>query len=229
MLFFIDSWFGFCPDIIIVSIHLMLFFIKHGKTAKIEVLRFQYISCYSLSVYHIKSQGIYSCFNTSHVILYRYTNVGKIRCIDVSIHLMLFFIPTGYVRGTWTYMFQYISCYSLSNLPQINLPCDWVSIHLMLFFILALVPAQAVPLPFQYISCYSLSFFFLNSFCKSSQFQYISCYSLSYFEGIGASANSLFQYISCYSLSPRFSILFHANFLYNIAKYKDLQHFSQVM
>ena len=28
---------------------------------------------------------------------------------------------------------------------------------------------------------------------------------------------------------PRFSNLFHANFLYNSAKYKDLQHFSQVM
>ena len=57
-------------------------------------------------------------------------------CNKVSIHLMLLFIKDSNDRDCCTYMFQYISCYSLSPLPCF--PC-------------------LLQVSFQYISCYSLS------------------------------------------------------------------------
>ena len=98
-------------------------------------------------------------------------------------------------------MFQYISCYSLSNhgLLHPETPGN-VSIHLMLLFIeigntkekLALrfntshvtlyqdqVRLLRKPVPFQYISCYSLSGNGMVTKMKQEMFQYISCYSLS--------------------------------------------------
>ena len=75
-------------------------------------------------------------FNTSHVTLYRY--VGRFNRI-------------------W-FEFQYISCYSLS---QVN--C--FSLNKILRF--------------QYISCYSLSQIKEKSCEQFNKFQYISCYSLS--------------------------------------------------
>ena len=75
--------------------------------------------------------------------------------------------------------FQYISCYSLSQV---------------------LSSCLGILASFQYISCYSLS----GSTWQTEtlqKFQYISCYSLSVSESDTFRTLWTFQYISCYSLS----------------------------
>ena len=141
-----------------VSIHLMLLFIRSFAKKSGISQKFQYISCYSLSMIF---QGITEDrkrFNTSHVTLYRKKTICAI-CVDlVSIHLMLLFIKTEVCCALPALPFQYISCYSLSAFIQFS------GNHMS---------------SFQYISCYSLSPF--RRFVSSVQcaFQYISCYSLS--------------------------------------------------
>ena len=97
-----------------VSIHLMLLFIKLLDTQRFALVRFQYISCYSLSFQrdhlHFQIQRfqyiscyslskkkrdlrcIWRCFNTSHVTLYLYSSPNNVGSSGVSIHLMLLFI-----------------------------------------------------------------------------------------------------------------------------------------
>ncbi len=103
-------------------------------------------------------------------------------------------------EGVKGYLFQYISCYSLSERKQFCRNCRL----------------------FQYISCYSLSEETIRTWDKAIEFQYISCYSLSEeasnFQNSNYSFNTShvtlylirklryaiitwFQYISCYSLS----------------------------
>ena len=108
---------------------------------------FQYISCYSLSYASIVSRTskprfntshvtLYRrcnrrychkkfCFNTSHVTLYRYKWMLFYAGWIVSIHLMLLFIIIGLALALWKKMFQYISCYSLSQMW-----CCWTTGHL---------------------------------------------------------------------------------------------------
>ena len=95
---------------------------------------------------------------------------------------------------------------------------------------LYLVAADRFPVlvaAFQYISCYSLSKLSMKIIKLYIYFNtsHVTLY-------LKADAQLIFlkvafQYISCYSLSPRFSNLFPANLLYNIAKHKGLQYFSQ--
>ena len=96
-------------------------------------------------------------FNTSHVTVYRMGWCsGKISS-DISIHLMLLFIAcSSLYYGTDTRisihlmllfitsdvndnvlpkLFQYISCYCLSNPAVYNIAHIHISIHLMLLFI----------------------------------------------------------------------------------------------
>ena len=97
-----------------VSIHLMLLFIKIKishvivlcgfNTSHVTLYRqccsvwvfsersFQYISCYSLSMYSKCQKCGRKRFNTSHVTLYLGSNSITVRTINVSIHLMLLFI-----------------------------------------------------------------------------------------------------------------------------------------
>ena len=119
-------------------------------------------------------------------------------------------------------MFQYISCYSLSNRCFKDCPKTQVSMHLMLLFIYCRTSLLGNIKSFQYISCYSLSEqgertasvrcrfntshvtlyrnpYFLR--IKHTKFQYISCYSLSVLRNRTLSTAGSFQYISCYSLS----------------------------
>ena len=163
-----------------VSIHLMLLFINGNKwrlksqmcfnTSHVTLylirliilkgrwLRFQYISCYSLSVYSNHSTGF--------VVTFQYISCYSLSCSPpegprtglVSIHLMLLFILLHRVRRRRVREFQYISCYSLS------VACQDVS---------------GCGLWFQYISCYSLSMPTGGSCFLMKTFQYISCYSLS--------------------------------------------------
>ena len=98
-----------------VSIHLMLLFIKTKSNMWEIIIKFQYISCYSLSQLFSSQSYPARRFNTSHVTLYQWEQM-KIKKSDV---------------------FQYISCYSLSNKAYyIKRTLIKVSIHLMLLFIL---------------------------------------------------------------------------------------------
>ena len=98
----------------------------------------------------------------------------------VSIHLMLLFIEGTLQDGNVKEGFQYISCYSLSEIPR----------------------GQVIATPvFQYISCYSLSLSQERVIKRITRFQYISCYSLSTTIRTMRNRRSKFQYISCYSLS----------------------------
>ena len=140
-----------------VSIHLMLLFIKLGIPIREYHTQFQYISCYSLSVWIIYFCNFHTCFNTSHVTLYHSW------CIIYNMVMR----------------FQYISCYSLSRArlqevyhldrfntshvtlyPSSQAFCSMslsVSIHLMLLFIHGQGRKRRQRNMFQYISCYSLS------------------------------------------------------------------------
>ena len=142
--------------------------------------KFQYISCYSLSVFFFSHSQTNRGFNTSHVTLY----LG---------------VAEKYNSRTG---FQYISCYSLSssrwesgnqNMVSIHLMLLFitnrekkrrcrraVSIHLMLLFIQVGNRQKSAEEKFQYISCYSLSTAVLNGIQDLVEFQYISCYSLSW-------------------------------------------------
>ena len=119
-----------------VSIHLMLLFIIFAQ-----------INCnflYSFNTSHVTlyqhleqpSSSARSCFNTSHVTLYLPSLVGTLSVINVSIHLMLLFIGEHFNGQDVTITFQYISCYSLSEILHSDIDGTWL---------------------FQYISCYSLS------------------------------------------------------------------------
>ena len=153
-------------DCTYISIHLMLLFIlartsfsrtsEHFNTSHVTVYRwksrcwmekikFQYISCYCLSVTEACCHLQIIDFNTSHVTVYRIADVIRIR---------------------WT-IFQYISCYCLSCISHNLFSFTYISIHLMLLFINAGQFFTPYSVWFQYISCYCLSssfFFSLSTF-----------------------------------------------------------------
>ena len=185
-----------------VSIHLILLFIRFGKVPVIVTQMFQYISCYSLSgsigelsVVNRLFQYI-SCYSLS---IKTMVSVG-IR--KVSIHLMLLFIGLLQSNSEPHSPFQYISCYSLSVTGNTYGAKDvrFNTSHVTLYRKTIQYP-QYPFCRFQYISCYSLSFAagFFGSI--SNSFQYISCYSLSSFTKRFNCCRLWFQYISCYSLS----------------------------
>ena len=97
---------------------------------------FQYISCYSLSLCWCAVLRITFGFNTSHVTLYRKGWRDFQWFVKVSIHLMLLFIDGVLTAFVAVFVFQYISCYSLSSGRCMSLALPAVSIHLMLLFIL---------------------------------------------------------------------------------------------
>ena len=119
-----------------ISIHLMLLFIKEQKAEEIYLKLFQYISCYCLSHFLLLVQMQLFNFNTSHVTVYLDSN-HVLNCpSNISIHLMLLFIvcqnrswqvyPDFNTSHVTVYLihivvpaieiiFQYISCYCLSN------------------------------------------------------------------------------------------------------------------
>ena len=118
-----------------ISIHLMLLFIFLFFQQRYQHLKFQYISCYCLSLY-VRS-------------------IWQKKLI--SIHLMLLFIKkTGLPRSPIP-RFQYISCYCLSRLYsccQPSLP-HFNTSHVTVYpRPLSRIPHKTI---FQYISCYCLS------------------------------------------------------------------------
>ena len=119
------------------------------------------------------------CFNTSHVTLYQYRRPKPPHVSIVSIHHMLLFISFADPDPTSFSRFQYITCYSLSdvqhlllvnyigfNTSHVTLYRDFiseyinpilVSIHHMLLFIGSRSEDLETGSTFQYITCYSLS------------------------------------------------------------------------
>ena len=162
-----------------VSIHLILLFIRFGKVPVIVTQMFQYISCYSLSgsigelsVVNRLFQYI-SCYSLS---IKTMVSVG-IR--KVSIHLMLLFIGLLQSNSEPHSPFQYISCYSLSEVS-------------------AIIAGPITRFNTSHVTLYPSTYRKENGM---KLFQYISCYSLSYVNKKDKSIIQMFQYISCYSLS----------------------------
>ena len=205
---------------------------QRTRSAVFQIMKFQYISCYSLSP---TPKGCDECpcsFNTSHVTLYPPPDGRKTRRKKVSIHLMLLFIqyrsnPSGHQQ-----VFQYISCYSLSvdftieknyrpgfNTSHVTLYQQWqqagaswthVSIHLMLLFIVLQERTDGKDEAFQYISCYSLSTHASSLNCWSS----VSIHLMLLFilpADSTITQEQMFQYISCYSLSLYFTAFLTPN------------------
>ena len=136
----------------------MLLFITNAFTFAVICFTFQYISCYCLStflcyfrflqlhfntshvtVYRLNQQDLYSneeYFNTSHVTVYPNADVPISATAVISIHLMLLFINIGHGVYYGIYLFQYISCYCLSQIKEFS--------------------SRLIRI-FQYISCYCLS------------------------------------------------------------------------
>ena len=96
-------------------------------------------------------------FNTSHVTLYLIVNCYRLPSI----------------------MFQYISCYSLSEVS-------------------AIIAGPITRFNTSHVTLYPSTYRKENGM---KLFQYISCYSLSYVNKKDKSIIQMFQYISCYSLS----------------------------
>ena len=99
---------------IIISIHLMLLFIKDSASGTGEKLEFQYISCYCLS--------FKNPIQVAEIFVFQYISCY---CLSCAQHEMCLDIP----------IFQYISCYCLSNCFSIIRLLFLISIHLMLLFI----------------------------------------------------------------------------------------------
>ena len=98
-----------------VSIHLMLLFIDKEKEIGYIVKMFQYISCYSLSTHTITIGGSGTCFNTSHVTLYRYAGHGHVTAAEFQ-YISCYSLSSKSRKDLADrYLFQYISCYSLSR------------------------------------------------------------------------------------------------------------------
>ena len=205
-----------------VSIHLILLFIRFGKVPVIVTQMFQYISCYSLSgsigelsVVNRLFQYI-SCYSLS---IKTMVSVG-IR--KVSIHLMLLFIGLLQSNSEPHSPFQYISCYSLSVTGNTYGAKDvrFNTSHVTLYRKTIQYP-QYPFCRFQYISCYSLSWsitdnkrlkrvsihlmllfirlvitFFFEMVCFNTS--HVTLYQAAPMVKV---IDCKFQYISCYSLS----------------------------
>ena len=162
-----------------VSIHLMLLFIAKQLPDGRFSDEFQYISYYSLSITIQNQFGFQYSFNTSHVTLYRlsYRNSYQLHLGFNTSHVTLYLIPVSCTAKNSK--FQYISCYSLSEVS-------------------AIIAGPITRFNTSHVTLYPSTYRKENGM---KLFQYISCYSLSYVNKKDKSIIQMFQYISCYSLS----------------------------
>ena len=127
----------------------MLLFIKEIAEYISTSIRFQYISCYSLSMCMTRLElativSIHLMLLFINIRARLWNWIGK-----VSIHLMLLFIEFKSRVGITLTAFQYISCYSLSEQATRQ---------------------QKPEEEFQYISCYSLSAYVLFATAREFRF-----------------------------------------------------------
>ena len=141
---------------------------------------FQYISCYCLSFLFMSRIILVYYFNTSHVTVY----LIELFCVrfchyDFNTSHVTVYRPCNNIRYCYGCIFQYISCYCLSNkdlLYQFQVP-DFNTSHVTVYRTTKEV--DDYERKFQYISCYCLSIPRIRTFSAFSSFQYISCYCLS--------------------------------------------------
>ena len=135
----------------------MLLFIRCTALIVGELYRFQYITCYSLSIELADKVLPKNRFNTSHVTLY--------------------LLMERYLSSRTGFNTSHVTLYRL----QIRRPGNrkHVSIHHMLLFIYGLEVVFTSVIWFQYITCYSLSDPRSFPLFMAETFQYITCYSLS--------------------------------------------------
>ena len=141
----------------LVSIHLMLLFISGGVGDGEEKVKFQYISCYSLSrkcltLCFLNPLFQYiSCYSLSPLtsisltasVAFQYISCYSLSSIAISSEALILCFNTSHVTlyreeislTNAKEMFQYISCYSLSGRTIHFSTFTYVSIHLMLLFI----------------------------------------------------------------------------------------------
>ena len=140
----------------------------------------------------------------------------------ISIHLMLLFIGLFHQLLLANRLFQYISCYCLSEFDTSQKCCDknfntshvtvyllpqlfrlltvLISIHLMLLFIQPPICILLCKSSFQYISCYCLSSWRpVHSFSHEISIHLMLLFIC--FRHLFFHASGKFQYISCYCLS----------------------------
>ena len=140
---------------VVVYLDLFLQFLK--------IIKFQYISCCSLSVFLISNSKILYQFQYISCCSLSFINASTIYFIFVSIHLMLQFIvkiagAEGQLLGFNT---SHVVVYRIIEICGIIFKL--VSIHLMLQFIRYTFLQNIQNFWFQYISCCSLSSLFLKS------------------------------------------------------------------
>ncbi len=120
---------------------------------------FQYISCCYLSRSSLFLSPSLSCFNTSHVVIYRIAVMTATNSVFMFQYISCCYlsicraIRVGSLCVSIHLMLLFIFCPSASRMCSIQ-----VSIHLMLLFIIYQILPAILELWFQYISCCYLSY-----------------------------------------------------------------------
>ena len=144
----------------------------------LEILEFQYISCYCLSR-ALKKLVNYIIISIHLMLLFiAFFRLGQVTCLNFNTsHVTVY--PLVLAEWKRIDIFQYISCYCLSRSWIMGRYYQKISIHLMLLFIEIWKREQNDEGAFQYISCYCLSADSKRPQNCGLLFQYISCYCLS--------------------------------------------------
>ena len=108
----------------------------HGLALCCIVGLFQYITCYSLSVNLSNQQSVYSCFNTSHVTLYRPGSGKSLHCAKSfnTSHVTLYLNPFLLIMSLKCVSIHHMLLFILQRWLLIS-QANIVSIHHMLLFI----------------------------------------------------------------------------------------------
>ena len=140
-----------------ISIHLMLLFIFSTSCFVSNPSKFQYISCYCLSLPYLSIYSLLFVFQyiSCYCLSSRLALVAVFAVI--SIHLMLLFITflESKIQTKENFNTSHVTVYLN---PLLGITFNW---------------------SFQYISCYCLSKCEYIKECATTEFQYISCYCLS--------------------------------------------------
>ena len=185
---------------------------------------FQYITCYSLSNAKADTYWQFTCFNTSHVTLYRDYDTKLRQRKTVSIHHMLLFIPSGsasssaicsvsihhmllFIPKRYVWSSSLITCFNTSHVTlyrfseQLKEKTVQVSIHHMLLFIW---DPTWTGYCYSCVSIHHMLLFIQISLSEKMQLDSFNTSHVTLYPGypnINYSNLILFQYITCYSLS----------------------------
>ena len=142
----------------LISIHLMLLFIRMAAVGGERSIVFQYISCYCLSVSGFDS------FISAHLFQY-------ISCYCLS------GLSLGLFNDQADFNTSHVTVYLLQQRRSVLFAFNFNTSHVTVY-LTPRTPTIMVP-TFQYISCYCLSSLVIIWFLVPPSFQYISCYCLS--------------------------------------------------